>query len=380
MNSTRLSLFFGAYFLIVGVQLPFWPVWLQGRGMSAAEVGFLLGAATWLKIGNPVIAGWVDHSGERKRSIIILSFLSLGAAALFFLPGGFWYLFAVSALFALAWSALNPIADSLAMMTARRHGLDYGRLRLWGSVTFIVAAMGGGRLLEGRSDDWILWLILGGLALTVLAAFVLPDTRVVGRPNRKPQVGKLLRSPSFLLFLGAAGLTQASHVVIYGFGTIHWRTIGLSDDIIGALWAEGVIAEIVLFAYSARVLKIIGPVGLLVVAAAAGVVRWGVMPLTSELAVLVLLQLLHGATFGATHLGAMHFIARAAPVELSATAQSLYSSLALGIAFGIAMPLAGVLYGAVAGQAYFAMAALSVAGLVLALLLWRRWDGAEIGA
>ncbi len=380
MTSIRLSLFFAAYFMIVGVQLPFWPVWLQSRGMSAAEIGFLLAAATWLKIANPLIAGLVDRSGERKRPIIALAVLALGAAGLFMLPGGFWYLLGVSAFFALAWSTLNPLADSLTMMTSQQQNLDYGRIRLWGSVTFVLAAVGGGRWLAGRSEDWILWLILGGLVLTVLAALALPDSRVVQRPTRRPKVRRFLRAPSFLLFLGAAALTQASHVVLYGFGTIHWRTVGLSDDVIGLLWAEGVIAEIILFAYSAWVLKKIGPVGLLIVAAGAGALRWAVMPLTSDVYILALLQPLHGATFGAAHLGAIHFIARAAPPELSATAQSLYSSLALGIAFGVAMPLAGLLYGTLGALAYAAMSVMCLAGLGLALVLWRRWDGGEISA
>jgi len=378
MTSIRLSFFYAAYFLIVGVQLPFWPVWLQGRGMDAAEIGFLLAAATWLKISNPLIANAVDRTGHRKRAIVILAVLALATCSLYFLPGGFWYLFAVSALFALALSTLNPIADSLTMMTARAQNLDYGRIRLWGSVTFVIAAVGSGKLLDGHDASWILWLIIASLGLTVVAALALPDERIVHTATRRPRVGKLLRAPNFLIFLGAAALTQASHVVIYGFGTIHWRLAGHSDDVIGILWAEGVIAEIILFAFSAAVLKRIGPVGLLVIAAAAGVVRWVVFGLTSDLAVLIILQPLHGATFGAAHLGAIHFIARAAPPELSATAQSLYSSLALGVAFGVAMPLAGVMYGGLAGQAYFAMAGMCLAGLVFALVLWRRWPGDEV--
>ena len=202
----------------------------------------------------------------------------------------------------------------------------------------------------------------------------IPDSRIARRSTPRPRVGKLLRSPVFLIFLGAGALTQASHVVLYGFGTIHWQQAGLSDDIIGILWAEGVIAEIILFAFSAHVLRRTGPIGLLVIAAAAGVLRWIVMALTTDLFVLVILQPFHGATFGAAHLGAIHFIARAAPPELSATAQSLYSSLALGIAFGIAMPLAGLLYGGLAGQAYFAMSGMCAFGLVL----WRRWDGGGV--
>ena len=379
MITARLSVFYGAVFLVVGFHMPFWPVWLHSRGMSASEIGLLLASAAWLKIvGNPMIAHIADRRGERRRPIIALAAASLAVAALYLSASGFWQILAVTAVYAVAFSAMLPLADNLVLKAAYREGLDYGRIRLWGSITFIFAALLGGRWLEGRSEDWILWLMLGGLAFTLVASYALPDISPPKSTAPRRAIGRLLTAPTFVLFLCAAGLAQASHAVLMGFGTIHWRAAGIGDGVIGLLWAEGVVAEIILFAFGVWVLKRLGPGGLLVVGAAAGIVRWSATGLTTDIGWLIGLQFLHGLTFGATHLGAMHFLARAAPQAISATAQSIYSAAALGIALGIAMPVAGYLYEIFEADAFHAMTGVSLVALVLALLLVRHWDGGEI--
>jgi PPP family 3-phenylpropionic acid transporter len=153
---------------------------------------------------------------------------------------------------------------------------------------------------------------------------LLPDRRVA-KPDRALglPLRQLLRQRDYALFVLAAGLLQASHAVYYGFGSLHWRSAGLSDRLIGLLWSEGVLAEILLFAFSAGMLRRIGPLNLLLLGAGGGIVRWTFTAATSDPVALVGLQLLHGLTFGAAHLGAMHYMARAVSPGLTASAQSL---------------------------------------------------------
>jgi len=181
----------------------------------------------------------------------------------------------------------------------------------------------------------------------------------------------LVRSRIFLIFLAAGGLTSASHAVLYTFGTLHWRAQGLSTGWSGTLWAISIVAEVALFAWSAAAVARAGPVGLVALGAGASLLRWLVMGLDPPLAVLVPLQLLHAATFGATHIGAIHFIGRTVPETQAGTAQALYASVTGGIAMGAAMLAAGPLYAAYAGGAYWAMAVLAGAGLAASLVLLR---------
>jgi PPP family 3-phenylpropionic acid transporter len=359
--------------------LPFWPLWLESRGMGAGEIGILLGAAFWVKVAtNPLVGGLVDRRGDRRRPMIALAAACLACYALFAVADGFWALLGVSVLTGVFFSALLPLGESLTMRTAHARGFDYGRIRLWGSIGFILTATLGGRLIEGRAPDIVLWLILAALGATLLACIAMPDVRLTPAIHGTRPVWRLVCNPTFVLFLASTGLLQASHAVYYGFATLHWRAAGLDEAVIGALWAEGVVAEILLFAASGAIVRRLGPAGLLLLAAGGGVVRWTATALSTELGVLLAAQTLHALTFAAAHLAAMHFIVRAAPPELSATAQTVYAAVGMGIVFGATMWAAGGLYAAFGGGAFLAMAGLSAAGGLVALMLAARSRGGSV--
>ena len=374
-----IALFYAAIFLYIGVQLPFWPVWLTAHGVTAAEIGVLLSVAAWIRaFAPPLIAQIADRTGRPKRLIVVLLAATICSYALFALVDGFWPLLAVSALAALAFGAILPLSENLAMRASHEHGFDYGRVRLWGSLTFIVGATFGGRLLVGREADFVLTMMLAALGLALLASLALPRSTTAKSKSARPPIADLLSRPVFIVFLLAAGLTQASHAAYYGFATLHWRAAGISNDVIGALWAEGVIAEVALFAYSGAIARKLGPTRLLALGVVAGLIRWSALGLTTELWALVAVQGLHALTFAATHLAAMHFLLRAVPASYSSTAQGLYSGLGTGALMGLAMIVSGALYGAFGAVAFMSMAALSLAGGVAAIALARMWRGGEI--
>jgi MFS transporter, PPP family, 3-phenylpropionic acid transporter len=371
--SLRLSCYFAALFFVIGVYLPFWPVFLQSRGMGAAEIGLLLALAGVMRvIANPLVGHIADRSGKRRRVAIVMAAGALVSFAAFAIADGF-IAFAVATLAAtMFFSPLMPLGDSLTLAVTRARGLDYGRIRLWGSVTFILGSIAAGRLLAGRPEILVLWLMMAALAATLAAALLLPRAEASAEPRaRVPPFRHLLADHGFLLFLAAAGLLQASHAVYYGFASLHWRAAGIDDRIIGLLWGVGVAAEIALFAFSGAIVRWLGPMRLFAIGALAGVVRWTALGLSTDVTLLFAVQLLHALTFGATHLAAMHFIMRAVPAAQSATALGLYGGLAMGLALGVMMAAAGWLYDAFAGGAFYAMAAVSALALALVLALAR---------
>lgn len=372
-TAIRLSLFYVAFFGMIGVYMPFWPVWLVSRGLEPTEIGLLLGIAAGVRLFSaPLIAGAGDRFGKRQRLISALAIGALATFALYAWTRGFWPILAVTILFTVVWSPLMPLGETLVNLTIRRHGLQYGPIRLWGSLGFIAAAAIGGRVLVGRPDDVIFWLLLGLVGATAAACWLLPEAPPVADGGRRPPLRSVLANPGFLLFLAAAGLIQSSHGVYYGFGTLHWKTLGYSEAVIGALWAEGVIAEVVLFAFSGRITKRFSPSALILIGALAAVLRWTVTGLSGALPVLAVMQILHALTFGATHLGAINFIMQRVPPALSATAMSLYGSVLAGVAMGASILVSGPLYASFGGGAYLAMTAIGAAGAGLALLLARR--------
>ncbi|MBT3333815.1 MAG: MFS transporter [Rhodospirillaceae bacterium] len=374
----RLSFYFGAVFAVVGVMAPFWPVFLKARGLSAPEIGLLLSAGLWLRvILNPMIAQLADRRGERRRPLLILTLMAMLGFSCFLFMEGFWGLLAVNLIASVAFSSIIPLGETVVLRAVYRLGLDYGRLRIWGSLTFIATSFAGGPMLAVFGSWSVLWAILALLVGVLLACALLPEESIdqKAKPAQSGDMWKLLRHPVFLLFLLAGGLGNAGHAVLYGFATLHWRSAGFSDVLIGALWAEGVVAEIVLFWLGNRLLSRFGAANLLALGAAAGIIRWTAMGFSDALWVALLTQALHAFTFGAAHLGAMHFIARAAPEGMAATAQSLHGAVGAGIAVGLVMAVAGLLYENFANGAYFFMAAIACVSLLAALLLAKIWDG-----
>ena len=370
--AVRFSFYYAAIFLAVGIHLPFWPAWLKFRGLDAAEISLILSVGVWIRaFANPLIAHFADRSGAHRKVIMISAGGGVITYALFGIADGFWALFVVNVLASMMFMALIPLGENLASRASVEHGFDYGRVRLWGSITFILAAYAGGWVIERSGDAAILWMIVAALIAAFIAGFGLPERPPHDRPDVRYPAFVLLRQKPFLIFIAAVSLLQSSHAVLYVFGTIHWREAGLSNGVIGALWAEGVIAEIVLFAFSGAVVARVNPVRLMWLAAAAGIVRWAILANTTDIAVLFSVQWLHGLTFGAAHLAAMHHMLRTVPEHMSASAQSLYSGFAIGLVMGLTMLISGWLYAELGGGAFYAMIGLSAAGGLAAIWLAR---------
>ncbi|HUK61280.1 MAG TPA: MFS transporter [Stellaceae bacterium] len=371
--SPRLGLFYAAYFLAVGVQLPFWPVWLAGRGLGAAEIGALLALGQWIKVAaNPVLGAWADRTHDRRRFMVLLAAAGAAGYVACAPARGFAAILVPSLVAAAAMAALLPLADATALdLGARGRGtVDYGRVRLWGTLAFIAATLAGGRLLTGRSSEWVLGLVIAIAVLIVLAAALMPGaTSAAGSPARAPW--RTLITKRNCVFVAAAALVQGSHAVYYAFGTLYWQGLGLTDMTIAVLWAEGAVAEVVLFYAGTRLVRRAGPGALIAWGGAGAAVRWSLTPFISAAPLLALVQPLHALSFAATQLGAMHYLARRVPAGAAGTAQSLYSALVGGAGAGLAALAAGALYGKIGGLAYLAMAATAALGALLALVIAR---------
>jgi PPP family 3-phenylpropionic acid transporter len=221
-------------------------------------------------------------------------------------------------------------------------------------------------MVDGASAGSAILAFVLSAAIVLLAACIampeIPTAAPAGR-SRWMALGRLTADRYFWLFIVSAAMLQASHQLYYGFGTLYWRSLGFSPFAIGALWAEGVVAEIALFWYSAPLVARIGPLGLMALGGGAGIVRWSLTGLLPGIIPAAGLKSLHALTFGATHFGAMHFLARRVPPGAASSGQSLYSALSAGLGSGLVMLIAGPLYAAYGGYAYSYMAMLSAVGL-----------------
>lgn len=367
---SRLALFYASLFVALGVGVPFWPVWLESRGLGPEAIALVLGAGQWVRIvASPAAGAFVDRTGRRRATMVALAIIASLAFVAFDHASGLLLFVALSALANGALIPLIPLADSLTLARERSHGISYGSIRLWGSLSFIAASLIAGELLAIGPKDIIVWSLIASTAVTSLVAFGLPDPPEVRSERRPEPVGGLLRRKSFLVFLAAGAMAQASHSVYYAFGSIHWAAAGHSTTIVGGLWAIGVLAEVALFVVGARLTTRFSPAALIAAGSVGGLIRWTMLGSTTSLGALFVAQLLHAATFGAVHLGAMRFLSSRVPTGLAARGQTIYAAVVGGGAMGIAIPLSGPLYRAVGGAAFYYAAGFSAVALGCALVL-----------
>ena len=372
--------------MVVGCYLPYLPVWLRWRQLDADAIALLLATPLFVRIiFTPLISIAADHVGDRRTILIGLAYGSLISFLLLWASSSFWAMFAAMVLLAINWTTIMPLIETVAVSGMRKAGLDYGKVRLWGSVSFIVASLATGMVIDRVGAVSVLPLLLVAVTFLVVGTHLVPKTLTVGaaipqtkRRLRLADAVDLARSPTFMLFVFAASLIAASHAVYYAFGTIHWRAQGFSAGAIGVLWSIGVVAEIVLFVYSGRIIAKTGAAKLLMFAGLGAVLRWALMGLDLPLIATALVQVLHALSFGAAHIAAIHFLAHAVPEDRAATAQGFYAAIVAGLVLGVVTIASGPLYRTLAGGAYEVMVGLALLGTAGAFLLMRRWRGGLI--
>ena len=372
----RLSLFNAVLFLGSGIQLPFLPLWLKSRGLEAPEIALVLAAMTAVRVlAMPVGAFIADRFGQRRRVILVSAFAAFASYVLLHFMPGFMAILAMAVVAGALWAPVGPLIEVLAIEGSTHHGIDYGRIRMWASLSFLAGSLISGALLEAIPVQWVVLLIAGAQGLGAMVALVLPPDRAFRKaahvPVRLSQIAACIGGGGFLIFMAAAAIGQSSHGLIYALGSVHFDHLGYSKLVIGELWAAAVITEIVMFAFSNRFYRAFGSVNLIVIGVGCGLLRWILFGIGLPLPLLFVAQMLHAGSFGLTHLGTMHFIQENVPDGMRNTVQGIFSALSGGILLAATMWASGPLYGLMGGWAYFVMALCSAMALVLALILRR---------
>jgi PPP family 3-phenylpropionic acid transporter len=364
--ATRLALFYGATFGTIGSHLPFFPVWLKAVGIDASWIGIITAVPAVTRF---TILPFVTASAEKRRSLHGALIVTAFATALGFSVIGTQHLpllvFLAYAATCCLWTPMVPLTDAYALRGVARYGLSYGPLRLWGSAAFVVGALACGLLVEVIAARHLIWVIASVAGLGALASLGLQR---LDRPKPASAATHgaraLLRDPGFLAIIVAAALIQGSHAAYYTFASITWQGAGLGGLTIAGLWVLGVLAEIVVFALSPRFR--LPPALLVVIGGCSAVARWLITAQEPPIAVLAVVQLAHGLTFGLTQVGTMGLLVRHVPGHVMARGQG-YLAACAGIVAGSASILSGAIYARHGQGVYYVMAAMALSG---AAVMW----------
>ncbi len=362
-----ISQYFFGFFFAYGVYLPFWALWFEGQGVSASDIGVLVGIGFATRcVANLVITPRI-HKAEHLLPALrwVTLALMLFIAFHFFTGGNFWLLALATVLFNMVCGPVLPLSDSVANHYAKRNLLDYGRSRLWGSIAFIAGSTVVGYLVVLYGSDMIVYTALFGTFVAFIISLRRPTVvPVTGTDEHKvrPKLTELLREWPVVKFLILVALIQGSHAAYYSFSSIHWRNAGHSEDIIGYLWSLGVVAEILVFAISKRVFSRWNVRTLFLIAAVGVIVRWGLTASTTALFALIVIQSLHGVTFAMAHIATIKYIQHA-PQNKMVALQALYNAIPLGAVIALMTTLSGWGYEYWGAGVFWGMALMGVFAL-----------------
>ncbi len=362
LRPTQAAAFYGAYFAVLGVLLPFLGPYLAGRGIAPATIGWVVAAFSLVRAFYSPLVGRVADLGHWRHGWLAAHLLAaaVAAAAVPWAPSVTWVVVGVVVLGS-GHGAVLPLVEAhlLASPLAR----SYGPLRLWGSLAFIAVASGASPAIARWPHHAVPLIAAAGLAVTAFACrpFEFSSASPAG-PARTPPLG----TRTWLL-LAVLGLNQVAHGPFYAMLSLDLERHGWSPAAIGLTWSAGVAAETVLFAVGGRLAHRFRLETLLTVALVITPGRWLLFALPPSLWSVTAGHLGHAASFALAHLAGVQLVQAWAPPAASRRVQSLYSGLTFGLCIAIGSAASGPLFAALGGRLLF----LLTAGLsTVAALAW----------
>lgn len=336
-----LAAFYLLIFAAVGSSMPWLPPLLASRGFSAAMIGVALAVGALTRVALPPLYGkWADRAPAARPLLVVAASLTGVFAALLSVVSSVWGIYLILFGLGAASVPLIPLAETLTLRRLGEHGTSYGQIRLWGSVGFIIAAIGGGYMVQRFGLRTVPWLIAVPYVAAAFVARILPPT--TGAPARSSVVTEReLHLRALIPLYLAAGLGQGSHGPYYAFFTLQMEQRGLSSPATGALWSLGVVAEIALMAGAPRLLAPASLMTALRMALVLSTVRWSLMAAAPGWSVIAVGQLLHAASFALLHITAVQLVGERAPLGSAHRAQAWLSVATGGIGTGLGILLAG---------------------------------------
>lgn len=366
----RLAGFYFFYFAYLGAFAPFFSLYLKAVDMSAVQIGVLMALPQLTRIVAPHIWGWLADRGPSRLRIV--HFTGIAGLACFlgvFAGSGFALLFVVLFAMTFFWSAALPLIEATTLSHLGEETAHYGRIRVWGSVGFIVAVVAVGYLLDWFQVSVLPWVITAMMIGMLALSWQIPDATPGSHASDQLPIWDIIRKPAVVALVVASGLMAAAHAPYYTFYSIHLVNHGYSTGLAGWLWALGVLCEIGIFVWMPHLYRAFTLRQILIASFALGIVRflligWG----AASLMLLLLAQVLHAATFGSFHAAAIGVVHRLFRGRHQARGQAIYGSLSFGAGGALGGFASGYGWDYLgAGITYSLASACALAGM---LILW----------
>ncbi|MBI4194608.1 MAG: MFS transporter [Betaproteobacteria bacterium] len=329
----RLAGFYFFYFAYLGTFAPFFSLYLKGVGISPVEIGVLMSLPQVTRIIAPHLWSWLaDRGASRMRVVRLTGFAGLVCFLGVFADTAFALLFLVLLAMTFFWSAALPLVEATTLSHLGEETARYGRIRVWGSVGFIVAVVVVGYLLDMFAVSVVPWIVLAMMFGMLATCWQIADAPAPPHASDDQSIWTILRKPEVIALIAAGALMAAAHGPYYTFYSIHVVNHGYSKAVTGWLWALGVICEIGIFIWMPHLYRAFTLRQILLASFALAVARFVAIGWGAESVVLLLFaQTLHAATFGSFHAAAIGVVHKLFRGRHQARGQAMYSSLSYGV-------------------------------------------------
>ncbi|MDL4841061.1 MFS transporter [Aquibacillus rhizosphaerae] len=355
--------FHGANTIIVS----FLPLYLQYKGLSGKEIGWVLAIGPMAAIVSQPFWGFMSDKYQTVKRILIICLIGLLISSSIFLqmttvP----LLLTLGAIFFFFSAPIGALGDSLSQRRADHLGISFGTIRTWGSIGFATSSLLVGEFLSAVGIQYLVWpyLLLGTAALVV--CLKLTDVKIDAGKIQLSDVKRLFSSRPFFIFLVLIMFITISHRANDSFIGIYISQLGGSESLIGIAWFVGVASEALVFALAGRWFKKFHPLIFIIGAGFLYTIRWFFYSFVDDPIFIVALQFLHGLTFGVFYLSAFQYVTRLIPRVLQSTGHLVFVSVFFGLSGIIGSLLGGSLIDSMGGgYLYLFMGFLALVGTIL---------------
>ena len=367
------ALSYCAPLIVNGVALPFFPVWLAVHKFTDHEIGVILAVPMVVRVlVAPIVAMYADRMEERADVLLWSGGLSLLTAIALYWTTTFWPVLIVYSIQGATFAPYVPIVESIVISGVRRWGLDYGSMRVWGSIAFIVSTMIGGEMIGVWGGNMVLPVMIFGFGTTMAMAIYCPRIGPTRRRNvpvdLQQATGSSLRQPHLLVLLWGVAIQQSSHALLYAFASIYWHQLGFSGTQVGILWSAGVASEVMVFFISKHLNRRFNAWTLIRIGCAMCICRWVLFPMHWSFGGFFFLQCFHSCTYAFVHTGVRRIVASVQATQES-SAQGAYFFYN-GMFMGLMTLASGYLYAWLGLASYYVMALVAAIGMTLVFVAY----------
>jgi len=356
------------YFGVLGIFLPYFNLYCFHLGFSGFRIGILSAVRSVTLVLFPLVWGALADRLDARRPIYILCcFCSALIWMLYLFTVDFWPMLAITILYGIFYSPIISFLEAFSMDILGKEKKSYGRIRVWGSVSFIAAVLTLGKIIDLYSVETIVVLILAGSLMLAIFSIQIPDIQIT-KIKRLPSGSRSLLERRVLVFLFCAFLMLVSHGAYYGFFSIHLEKLGFGSTFIGLTWALASTAEILVMLRSGQIFNRFSIKAVLIFSFMVAALRWLILFFAQSAVAILLSQLLHAVTYGTFHIASILYIDHLAPNKAKTLGQAVNNAISYGLGLMVGFFFNGYLYERIGSFALFLISGLIA--LCGGLLFW----------